>query len=55
MKKFSEMKFRKPDLKKIENDFNLLIDEFANATCFEEQNKALKKFFKYFLCMKTVQ
>ena len=47
MKKFSEMKFKKPNLKKIENDFNILISEFENATCFEEQDKALKKFNKY--------
>ena len=47
MKKFSEMKFKKPDLKKIENEFNALVDEFSNAVCFEDQNKALKKIFKY--------
>ena len=39
MKKFSEMKFKKPDLKKIETEFNALVDEFSNAVCFEDQNK----------------
>ena len=47
MKKFSEMKFKKPDLKKIESDFNAIITEFTGATCFEEQDKALQKMFKY--------
>ena len=47
MKKFSEMKFKKPDLKKIERDCNAIIDEFNSAETFEDQNKALKKMFKY--------
>ena len=47
MKKFSEMKFKKPNLKKIEKDFNAIIEEFENASCFEEQDKALKKMNKY--------
>ena len=47
MKKFTEMKFKKPNLKKIEADFNNIIEEFENATCFEEQDKALRKMFKY--------
>ena len=47
MKKFSEMKFKKPNLAKIESDFNVIIDEFKNATCFEEQDKALRKMYKY--------
>ena len=47
MKKFSEMKFKKPNLKKIEKDFNTIIEEFENASCFEEQDKALKKMNKY--------
>ena len=47
MKKFSQMKFKKPDLKKIERDFDAIINEFNSAECFEDQNKALKKMFKY--------
>ena len=47
MKNFSEMKFKKPDLKKIERDFDAIIWEFNSAETFEAQNKALKKMFKY--------
>ena len=47
MKKFSEMQFKKPNLKKIENDFNKMIEELESANTFEEQDKTLKKFFKY--------
>ena len=47
MKKFSEMKFKKPDLKKIERDFDAIIGEFNSAETFDAQNKALKKMFKY--------
>ena len=47
MKKFSQMKFIKPDLAKIERDFDAIIDEFNSAECFEDQNKALKKMFRY--------
>ena len=47
MKKFSQMKFKKPDLKKIERDCDAIINEFNSAECFEDQNKALKKMFKY--------
>ncbi len=47
MKKFSQMKFKKPDLKKIERDYDEIINEFNSAECFEDQNKALKKMFKY--------
>ena len=47
MKKFSEMKFKKPDLKKIERDFDAIIGEFNSAETFEAQNKALKKMFRY--------
>ena len=47
MKKFSEMKFKKPNLAKIESDFNAITAEFTGATSFEEQDKALKKMFKY--------
>ncbi len=47
MKKFSEMKFKKPNLAKIESDFNAMIEEFERAKTFEEQNATLKKFFKY--------
>ena len=41
------MKFKKPDLKKIERDCDAIINEFNSAECFEDQNKALKKMFKY--------
>lgn len=47
MKNFSEMKFKKPDLKKIESNFDKIIAEFNFAETFEAQNKALKKMFKY--------
>ena len=47
MKKFSEMKFKKPNLKKIEQDFSQIINQFEKASCFEEQDKALRKMFKY--------
>ena len=47
MKKFSQMKFRKPDIKKIERDFDEIIMQFNTAQTFEEQNDALKKMFKY--------
>ena len=47
MKKFSQMKFKKPDLKKIEREYDEIINEFNSAECFEDQNKALKKMFKY--------
>mgnify|MGYP003310399108 CR=1 FL=1 len=47
MKKFSEMKFKKPDLKKIERDCDAIVTEFTSAETFDEQNKALKKMFKY--------
>ena len=47
MKKFSQMKFKKPDLKKIERDCDAIINEFTSAETFEVQNKALKKMFKY--------
>ena len=47
MKKFSQMKFKKPDLKKIEREYDEIINEFNSAESFEDQNKALKKMFKY--------
>ena len=47
MKNFSEMKFKNPDLKKIERDYDNLIAEFNSAETFEAQNKTLKKIFKY--------
>ena len=47
MKKFSQMKFKKPDLAKIERDCNAIIEEFCSADSFEAQNSALKKMFKY--------
>ena len=47
MKNFSEMKFKNPDLRKIERDYDNLIAEFNSAETFEAQNKTLKKIFKY--------
>ena len=41
------MQFKKPNLKKIESDFNKMIEELESANSFEEQDKTLKKFFKY--------
>jgi M3 family oligoendopeptidase len=46
MKKFSEMKFKKPNIKKLEVQFNEIIDEFKNASTFAEQDAALKKMNK---------
>ena len=47
MKKFSQMEFKKPNLKKIEKDIDLLIAQFESAESFEEQDKVLRKVFKY--------
>ena len=47
MKKFSELKFVKPNVEKIEKDFERLTNEFKNAQTFEEQNKAFLKMNKY--------
>ena len=47
MKKFSEMKFVKPSMKKIEKDLKGLLDAFENASSFEEQDKVLTKINKY--------
>ena len=47
MKKFSEMKFTKLNLNKIKNDLTNIIEEFNNASCFEQQDKVLKKYNKY--------
>ena len=47
MKKFSEMQFVKPNLKQIEKKFNKIIEEFENAESFVDQDKALRKMFKY--------
>ena len=47
MKKFSELKFKKPNVKKIEADVNELIMAFKNASTFEEQDRVLTKYFKY--------
>ena len=47
MKKFSEFKFKKVDLNKIQKDFMEMMNAFQNATSFEEQDKILVKYFKY--------
>lgn len=47
MKKFSEMKFVKPNLKKVEEKMNEITNEFENAKTFEEQNNAFKKMNKF--------
>ena len=46
MKKFSEMKFKKPNLKKLEESVREIIEEFKNADSFKAQNDAYKKFNK---------
>ena len=38
MKKFSELKFKRINMENLSNKFNQLIDEFKNASSFEEQN-----------------
>ena len=47
MKKLSEMKFIKPNLKKVEAKMNEIIHDFENAKSFNEQDAILKKFNKY--------
>ena len=47
MKKLSEIKFVKPNLKKIEAKMVEITNEFENAKTFEEQNAAFKKMNKY--------
>ena len=44
MKKFSEFKFKKVDLNKIQKDFMEMMNAFQNATSFEEQDKILVKY-----------
>ncbi len=47
MKKFSEMKFVKPKFEKIKKEYEALIKEFNDAKTFLEQDKVLKKVYKY--------
>lgn len=46
MLKFEEMKYHRPNMERLEKEFNSLISAFENATTFEEQNEILKKYFK---------
>lgn len=41
------MKYSRPSLKRIENQFNSIYDEFINADSFKKQNNALKKYFRF--------
>lgn len=47
MKKFEEMKYRRPSLEKIKKDLLQIIENFKNADSFKAQNEVLKKYFKY--------
>ena len=47
MKKFSELKFKRINIEDLAKKFNQLIEEFKDASSFEEQNKALKKINKF--------
>ena len=49
MKKLSEMKFIKPNIKKVEAKMNEIIHDFENAKSFNEQDAILKKFNKYIM------
>lgn len=48
MVKFSNMKVSALNLDKINNKADLLINEFKNANTFKEQEKALKKYYKFY-------
>lgn len=41
--KFSDIKYKRPDLKVIEEKFHALLSKFENASTFEEQDDAMKK------------
>ena len=43
MKKFEEMKYRRPSLEKIKKDLLQIIENFKNADSFKTQNEVLKK------------
>ncbi len=47
MVKFEDMKYSRPSLKKMTAKFEKIYDEFINAQNFEQQNNALKKYFKW--------
>ena len=47
MKKFSELKFKKVKMERIEAEFTALIRDFKEAETFEIQNRALLKVYKY--------
>lgn len=46
MKKFSEMKFVRPNVEKLSEEIRALCKEFKEADSFEKQNAILKKVFK---------
>ncbi len=47
MVKFEEMKYQRPSLEVLKEQFEIIYNLFVNATSFEEQNKALVKYFKW--------
>ncbi|WP_353092983.1 M3 family oligoendopeptidase [Tissierella praeacuta] len=46
MFKFKDYKYERPDLSKITDEFNRLLQEFSEAKSFDEQNKAMKEINK---------
>ena len=47
MKKFSELKYKKINIEKIQKEYEELTSNFKNASSFEDQDKALSKICKY--------
>ncbi|NMA84243.1 MAG: M3 family oligoendopeptidase [Epulopiscium sp.] len=43
MKKFQDYEYVRPDFNQLDQDFQQLLDEFAKASTFEEQNRAMVK------------
>lgn len=43
MVKFKDYKYERPDLSKITDEFNLLLDKFTEAKSYEDQSKILKE------------
>lgn len=41
--KFKEFEYVRPDIKKLEEDFNVLLNQFDNAKSFEEQDSVMEK------------
>ncbi|NLY86858.1 MAG: peptidase M3, partial [Tissierellia bacterium] len=42
MVKFKDYKYERPDLDKITDEFNTLLDKFSGAKTYQEQNRILK-------------